>query len=106
MCNVTANQRSTVKLSAVQSGVNCSLEEKVRGACEYVRHSSCARVIIHRAAGGPGTPSQRHPPVTLITEGQAEWWNELPAALRTAESLTIFRKRLKTHLFRVHLDSA
>ncbi|CAL8236037.1 unnamed protein product, partial [Arctogadus glacialis] len=41
---------------------------KVRGACEYVRHSACARVIIHRAVGGPGTPSQRHPPVTLITE--------------------------------------
>ena len=29
MCNVTANQHSTVKLSAVQSGVNCSMEEKV-----------------------------------------------------------------------------
>ena len=29
MCNVTANQRSTVKLSAVQPGVNCSMEEKV-----------------------------------------------------------------------------
>ena len=25
MCNVTANQRSTVKLSAVQPGVNCSM---------------------------------------------------------------------------------
>ena len=35
-----------------------------------------------------------------------QWWKELPAALRTAESLTIFRKGLKTHLFRVHLDSA
>ena len=35
-----------------------------------------------------------------------QWWNELPAALRTAESLTIFRKGLKTHLFRVHLDTA
>ena len=32
MCNVTANQRSTVKLSAVQSGVNCSMEEKVNVA--------------------------------------------------------------------------
>ena len=29
MCNVTANQRSTGQLSAVQSGVNCSMEEKV-----------------------------------------------------------------------------
>ena len=32
MCNVTANQRSTVQLSAVQSGVNCSMEEKVNVA--------------------------------------------------------------------------
>ena len=30
---------------------------------------------------------------------------ELPPDVRIAESLTIFRKRLKTHLFRVHLDS-
>ena len=29
ICNVTANQRSTGQLSAVQSGVNCSMEEKV-----------------------------------------------------------------------------
>jgi len=35
-----------------------------------------------------------------------QWWNELPADVRMAESLTSFRKRLKTHLFRVHLDSA
>ena len=34
-----------------------------------------------------------------------QWWNELPADVRTAESLTSLRKRLKTHLFRVHLDS-
>jgi len=32
--------------------------------------------------------------------------NELPADIRTAESLTSFRRRLKTHLFRVHVDSA
>ena len=34
-----------------------------------------------------------------------QWWNELPADVRTTESLTSIRKRLKTHLFRVHLDS-
>ncbi|KAI5623657.1 hypothetical protein C0J50_16768, partial [Silurus asotus] len=27
------------------------------------------------------------------------WWNELPLAVRTAESLTIFKRRLKTYLF-------
>ncbi|CAL8288297.1 unnamed protein product [Boreogadus saida] len=27
------------------------------------------------------------------------WWNELPAGVKIAESLTSFHKRLKTHLF-------
>ena len=33
------------------------------------------------------------------------WWNDLPADVRTAESITCFRKRLKTHLFRIHPSS-
>ena len=33
-----------------------------------------------------------------------QWWNELPANVRTAESLAIFHKRFKTHWFRLHLD--
>ena len=33
----------------------------------------------------------------------AQWWNELPADVRTAESLTSLCKRLKTHLLRAHL---
>ncbi|CAL8317112.1 unnamed protein product [Arctogadus glacialis] len=59
---------------------------EVRGACEYVRHSACARVIIHRAVGGPGTLSQRHPPVTLITEGHAE------------EAMKRMRLQISTHI--------
>ncbi|XP_053543394.1 uncharacterized protein LOC128635289 [Ictalurus punctatus] len=35
-----------------------------------------------------------------------QWWNELPISIRTAESLTIFKKQLKTHLFRQHLTNA
>ncbi len=31
------------------------------------------------------------------------WWNELPTPNRNAESLTIFKRHLKTHLFRLHL---
>ncbi len=31
------------------------------------------------------------------------WWNELPTHIRDAESLTIFKQHLKTHLFRHHL---
>ena len=38
-----------------------------------------------------------------MTVPPPQWWNELPAAVRTAESLTSFRKRLETRLFRVHL---
>ena len=31
------------------------------------------------------------------------WWNDLPNSTRAAESVVIFKKRLKTHLFRQHL---
>ena len=35
-----------------------------------------------------------------------QWWKEPPTNVRTVESLSIFRKRLKTDLFRLHLDPA
>ncbi len=31
------------------------------------------------------------------------WWNDLPYSIRAAESLTIFKKRLKTHIFHLYL---
>ncbi len=31
------------------------------------------------------------------------WWNDLPNSIRAAESLSIFKKRLKTHLFHLYL---
>ncbi|XP_071370358.1 uncharacterized protein [Centroberyx affinis] len=33
-----------------------------------------------------------------------QWWNELPPSVRKVESLPIFQRGLKTHLFRLHLD--
>ena len=39
----------------------------------------------------------------LFSSLAPQWWNELPPSVTTAESLPIFRKRLKTHLFRLHL---
>ncbi|CAM4612009.1 unnamed protein product [Leuciscus chuanchicus] len=33
------------------------------------------------------------------------WWNALPTLIRNAESLTTFKRQLKTHLFREHLTS-
>ncbi len=34
------------------------------------------------------------------------WWNELPTPIRNAKSLTIVKRHLKNHLFRLHLTSA
>ncbi len=34
------------------------------------------------------------------------WWNELPTPIRNSEYLTIFKRHLKTHLFRHHLTSS
>ncbi len=34
------------------------------------------------------------------------WWNELPTPIRNAESLSIFKQHLKTHLFRHNLTSS
>ncbi len=31
------------------------------------------------------------------------WWDDLPNSIRAAESLAIFKKRLKTHLFHLYL---
>ncbi len=31
------------------------------------------------------------------------WWNDLPNSIRAAESLAIFKKQLKTHLFHLYL---
>ncbi|KAF4081701.1 hypothetical protein AMELA_G00164220 [Ameiurus melas] len=38
-----------------------------------------------------------------FTHTVPQWWNALPISIRTAESLTIFKKQLKTHLFCEHL---
>ena len=41
----------------------------------------------------------------LISVLAPQWWNELPTNVKIAESLSNFCKRIKTHLFRFHLDS-
>ena len=39
----------------------------------------------------------------LFSSVVPRWWNELPNSVRSAESLTIFKKRLKIQLFHKHL---
>ena len=40
----------------------------------------------------------------LFSVLEPQWWNELLTNVRTTESLSIFIKILKTHLFRLHLE--
>ncbi|KAJ8399422.1 hypothetical protein AAFF_G00411340, partial [Aldrovandia affinis] len=40
----------------------------------------------------------------LLSVLAPRWWNDLPVEVRTAETLATFKRRLKTHLFRVHLS--
>ncbi|KAG7499322.1 hypothetical protein JOB18_034886 [Solea senegalensis] len=49
--------------------------------------------------------SQRHSQNSrLFTVLAPKWWNDLPIDIRTAESLHIFRRQLKTHFFRLYLN--
>ncbi len=50
-------------------------------------------------------PSQRSTKSLSLTYSLTVpiWWNDLPNSIRAAESLPIFKKRLKTHLFHLYL---
>ena len=50
------------------------------------------------------TPGQRSTRPRLFSLLAPKLWNNLPIALRTADSLPSFRRGLKTHLFRLHLS--
>ncbi len=60
-------------------------------------HSASERCII--------VPSQRGTKSLSLTFSLTVpiWWNDLPNSIRAAESLPIFKKRLKTHLFHFYL---
>ena len=52
------------------------------------------------------TPPARHTCTAcsrLLSVLAPRWWNDLPVDVRTAETLSTFKRRLKTHLFRLHL---
>ena len=61
-----------------------------------LRSSASRRLVASslRAPGGRATRSRRFSVLA------PQWWNDLPTEVRTAESQPIFRRRLKTHLFR------
>ncbi len=61
-----------------------------------LRSASEQRIIV---------PSQRGTKSLSLTFSLTvpTWWNDLPNSIRAAESLAIFKKRLKTHLFHLYL---
>ncbi|KAI4888428.1 hypothetical protein NFI96_000912, partial [Prochilodus magdalenae] len=91
------------------------------------------RTLAYKAKNGPAPPylmamvksravpralralsTARLEPPSLRTHGRQvsrlfsvlapRWWNELPLGVRTVESLAVFKRRLKTHLFVMHLS--
>ncbi|KAM9454703.1 uncharacterized protein Hap1MRO34_020492 [Clarias gariepinus] len=69
-----------------------------RTAPRSLRSSSTAR-LIPPSLRDRGRHSSR-----LFSVLAPRWWNELPLDVRTSETLTIFKRRLKTHLFLQYLD--
>ncbi|KAI4876002.1 hypothetical protein NFI96_003517 [Prochilodus magdalenae] len=52
----------------------------------------------------PSLRTHGRPASRLFSVLEPRWWNELPLGVRTAESLAVFKRRLKTHLFVMHLS--
>ena len=73
-------------------------------------HQNCTRLPPNtgqstcRPAGTVITESKQRKP-QLFSVLAPLWWNECSTKVRTAESLAIFCKRFKTHLFRLNLNS-
>ena len=71
---------------------------KSRTAPRALRASSTARL------DPPSFKARGRQASRLFSVLAPRWWNELPLAVRTAESLAVFKRRLKTHLFLQHLN--
>ncbi len=50
-----------------------------------------------------GTFTERH---NILEKQVPDWWNDLPITIWNVESLTIFKRQLKTHLHRQHSTSS
>ncbi|KAK5930426.1 hypothetical protein CgunFtcFv8_026661 [Champsocephalus gunnari] len=66
-----------------------------------LRSASTKRLAAPSLRRGPKFPSAKTRGFAILAP---KWWNELPIDIRTADSLHTFRRRLKTHLFRLHFE--
>ena len=69
-----------------------------RSAPRSLRATSTARLV------PPSLRIQGRYSSRLFSVLAPRWWNELPLEVRTAESLTVFKRRLKTYLFLKYLN--
>ena len=73
---------------------------------QLIRPYTPARPL-RSATSGCLAPPARHTCTArsrLLSVLVPRWWNDLPVDVRTAETLSTFKRRLKTHLFRLHLS--
>ena len=73
---------------------------------QFIRPYTPARPL-RSATSGRLAPPARHTCTAhswLLSVLAPRWWNDLPVDVRTAETLSTFKRRLKTHLFRLHLS--
>ena len=61
--------------------------------------SACERRLVLPAQHGSKSLAR------LFFSVVPKWWNELPNSIRSAESLSTFKRCLKTHLFREHFGT-
>ncbi|KAI4885168.1 hypothetical protein NFI96_028414, partial [Prochilodus magdalenae] len=73
---------------------------KSRAVPRALRASSTARIE------PPSLRTHGRQASRLFSVLAPRWWNELPLDVRTAESLPVFKRRLKTHLFVMHLGTS
>ncbi|KAK3522577.1 hypothetical protein QTP86_024997 [Hemibagrus guttatus] len=69
-----------------------------RTAPRLLRSTSTARLV------PPSLREKGRYTSRLFSVLAPRWWNELPLGIRTAESLTVFKRQLKTYLFLKYLN--
>ena len=76
---------------------------------QLIRPYTPARPLRSATSGRLAPPTHHtctalHCTSRLLSVLAPRWWNDLPVDVRTAEALSTFKRRLKTHLFRLHLS--
>ena len=88
---------------AVNVTAPISFQTLVRPHAQHERSITSAGRLVPPSLRANKASSAQSPLFSVLAP---QWWNELLTNVRTAESLSIYRKRLKTHLFWLHLDPA